>query len=136
MPRSAPRIQKIFKWIACARRPLTIDEIKEAISICPSDRSLDPEKIVTDDSRIIQYCANLAVFDSEDRTLQLAHSSVKEFLLRAPDVGDPSTENIHFQLSDAELEVGEICVTYLSFEALGQKSPEQKKWLPIGIRVF
>ncbi|KAI5838978.1 hypothetical protein DFP73DRAFT_519351, partial [Morchella snyderi] len=113
-------VQKIFKWITCARRPLTIDEIKEAISISPGDRNLDSDNITTDDSRIIQACANLVVFDSDDRKIRFAHYSVKEFLLCAPN-HDEGIANVHFQLLDAEREVGEICVTYLSFQNFGNE---------------
>jgi ankyrin repeat protein len=113
-------VQKIFKWITCARRPLAIDEIKEAISISPGDKNLNSDNITTDDSRIIQACANLVVFDSDDRTIRFAHYSVKEFLLCAPN-HDESISNVHFQLVDAEREAGEICVTYLSFQSFGMQ---------------
>ena len=36
---------KIFRWIVCARRPLLMEELKEAISIELTDTHWDSEKI-------------------------------------------------------------------------------------------
>lgn len=98
--------------MVCARRPLATGEIKEAIAISPLDRSLDPAKITTDDSRIIQACGNLTVLDNDEGTVRFAHYSVEEFPLS--NLGDNTVTDVHFRPSDAEREVGEICVTYLS----------------------
>ena len=103
--------QRIFKWIVCAKRPLLITELAEAIAFGPSDRSWDPTKI-PDHSRLIQACGNLVVFD-DDRTVRLAHHSVQQFLLEPPT--KDSIPEFHFQRSEANVEAGEICVTYLSF---------------------
>ena len=103
--------QRIFKWIVCAKRPLLITELAEAIAFAPSDRSWDPTKI-PDHSRLIQACGNLVVFD-DDRTVRLAHHSVQQFLLEPPT--KDSIPEFHFQRSEANVEAGEICVTYLSF---------------------
>lgn len=120
-------VQKIFKWMVCATRPLSMDEIKEAISISPLDKYLDPGKITTDDSKILKACANLAALDNDEGTIRFAHHSVKEFLLSAP---ADSITNIHFRLSDAECEVAEICITYLSFNIfetqISKKSTKEK----------
>jgi hypothetical protein len=102
--------QRIFKWIVCAKRPLLITELAEAIGFGPSDRSWDPTKI-PDLSRLIQACGNLVVLD--DRTVRLAHHTVQQFLLEPPT--KDSILEFHFQRSKANVEAGEICVTYLSF---------------------
>lgn len=114
--------QKVFKWMVCATRPLSMDEIKEAISISPLDKHLERSKITTDDSGILKACANLAVVDVDEDTIRFAHYSVKEFLLSTP---ADSISSIHFQYSDAAYEVAEICVTYLSFNAFGMQISKQ-----------
>jgi ankyrin repeat protein len=108
---NATLAQRIFKWIVCAKRPLLITELAEAIAFAPSDRSWDPTKI-PDHSRLIQACGNLVVFD-DDRTVRLAHHSVQQFLLESPT--KDSLPEFHFQRLKASVEAGEICVTYLSF---------------------
>ncbi|KAI9871159.1 MAG: hypothetical protein M1830_003253, partial [Pleopsidium flavum] len=104
--------QRIFKWIICAKRPLLIAELTEAIAFGPTDRSWDARKI-PDATRSIQACGNLVVFDEDDKTVRLAHHSVRQFLLEPP-TQDPISE-FHFQLSQANVEAGELCVAYLSF---------------------
>jgi hypothetical protein len=69
--------QRIFKWTICAKRPLLITELTEAIAFGPTDRSWDAKKI-PDATRSIQACGNLVVLD-EDETVRLAHHSVRQF---------------------------------------------------------
>jgi len=103
--------QRIFKWIVCAKRPLLVTELADAIAFGPSDRSWDPTKI-PDHSRLIQACGNLVVLD-DDGTVRLAHHTVQQFLLEPPT--KDSIPEFHFQQPKANVEAGEICVTYLSF---------------------
>jgi hypothetical protein len=37
--------QRVFKWIVCAKRPLLITELREAVAFGTADRSWDAEKI-------------------------------------------------------------------------------------------
>lgn len=104
--------QRIFRWIIAAKRPLVITELLEAIAFGPEDRLWDIKKI-PNASRSIQACANLVVFNKQNNTVQLAHHSVRQFLLATPPAD--SIPEFHFQLSQADLLAGEICVAYLSF---------------------
>jgi hypothetical protein len=102
---------KMFKWIVCAKRPLRVDELKEAVGVESTDSFLDLDKIPTNDEHFIRCCGNLVVFDTDDRTIRLAHYTVQQFLLS----DSTKSRRFHFRQSEAELEVGEICVAYLSF---------------------
>jgi ankyrin repeat protein len=104
--------QRIFKWIVCARRPLLLTELGEAVAFRPTDRLWDARKI-PNVSHLIQTCGNLVIFDEEDKTVRLAHHTVQQFLL-GPPVKDSISE-FHFQLSQADIEAGDTCVAYLSF---------------------
>ena len=104
--------QRIFKWVVCAKRPLLLCELAEAVAFGPSDKSWDAGKIPTQ-SRLIQACGNLVVFSEDDKTVRLAHHTVQQFLL-GPPIED-SILGFHFQLAQAEVEAGETCVAYLSF---------------------
>jgi len=103
--------QQIFKWIACAKRPLLMAELAEAIAFGPSDTSWDSTKI-PDASRLIQACGHLAVLD-DDGTARFAHHTVQQFLIGLP-LKDSISE-FHFDLSKADAGAGEICITYLLF---------------------
>jgi len=104
--------QRIFRWIIAAKRPLVITELLEAVAFGSEDRLWDIKKI-PNASRSIQACANLVVLNKQNNTVQLAHHSVRQFLLATPPA--ESIPEFHFQLSQADLRAGEICVTYLSF---------------------
>ncbi|KAH0561957.1 hypothetical protein GP486_003334 [Trichoglossum hirsutum] len=113
---------KMFKWIVCAKRPLKIDELKEAVGVEPTDSFLDPDKIPTNDEHLIRCCGNLVVFDTDDRTIRLAHYTVQQFLLSE----STKSEQFHFRQLEAELEVGEICVAYLSFSEFETQMTKSK----------
>ena len=42
----------VFIWIACARRPMKVEEVREAIAFEPCDKSWNPDKIPDDDLMI------------------------------------------------------------------------------------
>ena len=104
--------QRIFKWIVCAKRPLLLIELAEAVAFGPTDKLWDATKI-PNASRLIQTCGHLVIFDEDDKTVRLAHHTVQQFLL-GPPVKD-SIPEFHFQLPQADVEAGETCVAYLSF---------------------
>jgi len=60
---------------------------------------------------MLQCCANLIVVDLKDKTVRLAHHTVKQFLTSAVCLDSSPL----FSLSDAEFEIGRLCVTYLRY---------------------
>jgi Ankyrin repeats (3 copies) len=102
---------KAFKWIVCAKRPLRIDELKEAVGIESTHKFWDADKIPAADDCLIRCWGNLLVFDTDDRTIRLAHYTVQQFLLSE----SARSERFRIRQLEAEIEVGEICVAYLSF---------------------
>lgn len=109
--------EKVFRWIVCARRPLTIDELKEIVALDKSDKFLDVERIPSNGDRLINSCGNLVVFDRDDLTVSLAHHTVQAFLCSAPSMPSsfPYPASVHFDYNDADTNIGEICVAYLCF---------------------
>ena len=114
-PRITELAQRMLKWVVCARRPLLVEELKEAIAFEPGDRSWDNEKIPAEsnEKRFIQICGNLMFLDEEEGTVRLAHHTVQQYMLSTPK--SSTSHQYHFQLAEAQLYAGEICVTYLSF---------------------
>jgi hypothetical protein len=66
----------LFSWVVCGRRPLTLDELSEA---------LQPEfPIVCDLKDIIsQMCGQFVVVDAKSSQLKMVHQTAREFLLHA-----------------------------------------------------
>ncbi|KAI9789088.1 MAG: hypothetical protein M1816_006338 [Peltula sp. TS41687] len=102
-------VEKIYRWVAAARRPLCLQELREAISVEPCQKSFRTDRLVNDIDQMIPWCGSLVTLDEEDDLVQFAHHTVKEFLL------SHMLEDFHIELSEADYEVGEVCVTYLNF---------------------
>lgn len=125
--------KKAFRWIAVARRPLLMEELREAISIEPGDKSLIQEKIIKDNSRLLRACGNLVVFDDEDRTVRLAHHTVAEFFFSSGSLPSSNPE-FSFSRSEADLEIGEICATFLLFDEFERQVARTREAPPINAR--
>ena len=104
--------QKIFRWVVCAKRPLQLAELSEAIAFDFNDTFYDFEK-VPKTSRLIPACGNLILLDEIDDTVRFAHHTVQQFLFGEPIKS--SLGDFHFLRNDAELYTGLICMTYLLF---------------------
>jgi hypothetical protein len=100
--------------MAAAKRPLTLDELGEAISLEPCQPYFMPERLINSPKGIIRWCHGLIALHDLDDTLQFAHSSVKDFLCN-PEAARVTLQDFHFAQNDADRRLGEVCVTYLSF---------------------
>ncbi|KAE8442960.1 hypothetical protein EG329_002498 [Mollisiaceae sp. DMI_Dod_QoI] len=105
----ATMIERMFKWLVCARQPLHVDELREAVAFTLDDVEWDPNKIVTDLNRLVRACSNLVTVDTETHVVQLAHYTVEQYLL------GPETTKYHFTPQEADIMAGEFCIAYLSF---------------------
>jgi len=106
-------VKKIFKWVICARRPMTIDELHEALTITTGQKSWKEPSQKFSPSTVSKLCGNLIVFDDFDSTLSLAHHTVQAFLKSPPKT--PSLAEFSMQACKADRYLGEMCVTYLGF---------------------
>lgn len=119
---------RVFRLVASARRPLKLDEIREAIAITPGQTFRNQDRLINDTNRLIAWCGNLIVLDEEEQVIHFTHFSVKQFFLS--DAGSPSLSNFHFRLSQANHDLGEICVTYLSFKDFKRRLIQAPKVRP------
>jgi ankyrin repeat protein len=102
-------IQRMFKWIVCAREPIHFEEMREAVAFTLEDLAYDPGKLPTDLNRLVRACGNLVIVDEETQVIQLAHHTVQQYLLQQN--GSP----FQFTIKGANVMAGEFCVAYLSF---------------------
>ena len=123
-PGKAKMAEKVFRWVSTARRPLLLEELHEAIGIEPCQSSFKSEKLVTNIDQIVPFCGGFVTLEEEDEVVQFAHNSVKQFLLSSSSSG---SSNFRFQLSQADHEAGEICVTYLNFSDFKRQVAERPK---------
>ncbi|KAH6621546.1 hypothetical protein B0J18DRAFT_229761 [Chaetomium sp. MPI-SDFR-AT-0129] len=111
--RSASVAAKVFSWVAIAKRYLTLDEIREAISIEIGQLYSMPERLVNGIDQLPSWCENLVHVDEELKTVQFAHQAIHKFIIEGPT--GPQFGGFRFNLQDADHHAGEICVTYLNF---------------------
>ena len=123
--------KNIFPWVAIARRPMLLEEIREAIGMEPLQPYFKPERLVNDMSQIVSWCGNLIVLDEQDGTVQFTHQTVKMFLLDR--FWGHTNTDFHLEHRKIENHAGEICVTYLNFNEFKTKLIKQPKRLPLPI---
>ncbi|KAJ2896038.1 hypothetical protein MKZ38_005923 [Zalerion maritima] len=104
-------VQKIFPWVAVAKRHLTLDELREALSIEIGQQSSRPERLINGIERIASWCENLLRVDEELKTVEFFHHTVHDFITRR--CLRPDLEGFRVDPEDADHYAGEICVTYL-----------------------
>ena len=104
--------RKVYGLLVAARRPLTLDALREAVSVELGVTVWDPRKMVNNMLISLNCCGSLVIVDEEDSTVQLAHHSVKQYLLS--ESTRQSISQYHVELAEADLLLGDICVTYLN----------------------
>lgn len=101
----------ILRWVACAARPLSVDELREALI-------LDVHETVPQlDKNVSAICGHL-VFVDKAGLVHTAHQTVKEYLFRKRSSGD-----FGFALDRAEehARIAKICLTFLCSDAMQTK---------------
>ena len=92
--------KKVFQWVVCSQRPLTIGELEEAISITADQKSWRSPPFKLDLSRLCRMCGNLVKYDKANKTVSLAHHTVLSFLLGCSDT--PRIASFTFEEKRAE----------------------------------
>lgn len=95
--------KEVFLWMAIARRPMLLEELREAIAVEVLQSYSNPQRHVNGMSQILSWCGNLIVLDEDDGTIQFTHQMVKR----------------------------ERCVTYLNFNDFKTKLIKQQKLLSL-----
>lgn len=98
----------ILGLVMTARRPLTTEELREALSVTPGQTVWDPRRLLNDVKKTLACCGGLITINEEDFSLRMIHHSVRTFLCAGQDTDQ-------FDLSRANREMAEIIVTYLNY---------------------
>ncbi|KAG9849747.1 hypothetical protein KCU98_g2699, partial [Aureobasidium melanogenum] len=103
--------KKVFHFMAAAKKPLSPEELGEAISVVPCQPYFMPERLLNDSDGIVRWCHGLVAFDELDENLQFTHSSVKDFLCGLA-TEQSTLPGFHFQQDEADRQFGE-CFSFL-----------------------
>lgn len=90
-------------------------EVVEGIAVEIGHESMDPSAKLNEPEDILDICGGLIDLDEENRTLGLAHFTVKEYLISTDIVQGPAV-GYHVQSTVAHAELAKICLTYIIFD--------------------
>lgn len=101
----------ILELISIARRPLTTEEVREALSVVPGETTWNEANLPNDIHSTLACCGSLIIVDEEELTIRFVHHSVKQFLIREyrDSVGQVLTED------GMHMRVAGVIITYLSY---------------------
>ncbi|KAM0542202.1 hypothetical protein ACHAPJ_012894 [Fusarium lateritium] len=105
--------KKIFAWTAAVLQPMTLPQLREALSIEIGQHSLQQEDLISGIDRLTAWCENFVHVEEADNTVHFGHHSIREFLL-TPDSG--AFKALHIDAYECSQLVGEICITYISLD--------------------
>jgi ankyrin repeat protein len=97
-------VVKILSWVFHARRPLSMDELREALSIDSGDSRLNSFYFL-EPSAIVEVCKSLVTYDESNGIVRFTHYTVQDYL---------QTKRPEILLNVVEL--AKTLLTYLSFD--------------------
>jgi hypothetical protein len=100
-------------WVLYAKRPLHIDELRVAMAIEEGDSRLDDEDL-TSAQTLVKVCGSFVIYDKDSGVVELAHETVKEFLLSR-----------HLCQLLSEVDIAKTCLTYLLFDGFNGPCPDE-----------
>jgi hypothetical protein len=71
---------RTLSWVLYAKRPFHINELREAVAIEGGDHGISEEDL-TPAQILVNVCGSFLIYDEESGVIELAHETVKEFLL-------------------------------------------------------
>lgn len=106
-------VQRCLRWIVHSNGELSIAALCEAISINNDDTTLDREAVPEEDE-ILRRCSSLIRKSASTSGLELAHYTVKEFLMGVNRDSDSEFGIYHIDPMYDDPELAVTCLTYLS----------------------
>lgn len=111
---NVPFAQRVFPWIAVAKRNLHIEEVLELLCVEVGKRALNQGQRISSPDRLILWCGNLIQVNEEDSSICFTHRTIFEFIIGKP--SRPNLDRFHVDVEQAGHNAGEVCVTYLHLD--------------------
>ncbi|WAO93267.1 NACHT domain-containing protein [Fusarium falciforme] len=117
---------KLFKLVASAEPPLSMDELRVASNVEPGNTTWDNSTLSRSGKALISaYGGSLLDIDEEDFRVRFIHYSVLLHLTTPS--SDVKTHAFHFDLEEAERALGAVCVTYLNYSVFENRVSTAQK---------
>ncbi|KAH6899018.1 hypothetical protein B0T10DRAFT_127038 [Thelonectria olida] len=108
---------RLFMLVAGAIRPLTTKELRSALNITPGDPTWNESSVVLDPNSLVWHGGGglLEIDEASDEVYWIHHSAMRYLLIQQhSDEDDSASNGLRFHLSDADVELARVCVTYLN----------------------
>ena len=117
-------VQRTLRWLVVVRGVITrtgfrIDALKEALSIKEGIARLRRDA-VPNEFDILRSCSSLVRRSASGEELELAHFTVKEFLLGID--RDSRFSAYRVDVEQSEVELGKVCLTYLTLQDFNSRA--------------
>lgn len=103
--------RRILELITVAYRPLTTEQLREALSVVPGDTHWNWARMPNDIYAALACCGSLVIVDEETLSVKFIHHSVKQFLLS----GSRKVAGQTFTIQNAHRTMASIIMTYLNY---------------------
>ena len=107
----------VLRWVAVARRPLTVEELAMALTLGTGtwEKSTMPPEDLLDEFRDGYKCCEPFVYvDTRNYTINLVHQSAKDYLLGKHLQGKDDLSHYHVDLDEANHFALKTCWAYMS----------------------
>ncbi|KAJ5193312.1 hypothetical protein N7449_009454 [Penicillium cf. viridicatum] len=108
--RAAGQAMKLLQYCGTVKRPLSVTEYREALSLSLEQKTFDHGKVPNNMDRIINGCCGLTFVDEEEDTIHYVHRSVKERLFISN-----GSHTAQFEITSVDQNFGFLCMIYLDF---------------------
>ncbi|KAH8703398.1 hypothetical protein BGW36DRAFT_288956 [Talaromyces proteolyticus] len=120
---------KTLQLVASAYRPLTLGELREALSVTPGDNVMDTTKFINDIQKTVSCCGGLLELEEEALTVHFVHPSAIQHLFCVEKNRESNSTSARFSKTEADILMGSICVTYLNWNVFETRlAAQQKQW--------
>ena len=118
-------VSRVLRWIiqekSSWRKEFSTAALCEAVSVNVGDSRRDLHAI-PDEADILKWCSSLVRKSADGTTIELAHFTVKEFLLQLKDEDTGEFAAYCVRLGHDEIELAKTCLTYLNFQEFDQEN--------------
>ena len=112
-PGNSELVMALLRWVVCAARPLTVEELREALRLDIGEVLPQLERTAS------SICGNLIYVDSQSK-VRSAHHTVQEYLFRAD-----ADSRYAIKRPEAHSKIATVCLKYLSGDEM--RSPRYRK---------
>ena len=119
-------VQRTLRWLVVAKWELTVSALREALSMEDGTPRLDRDA-VPDEFILLRSCSSLVRRSASGQGLELAHFTVKEFLLGIDCDSEFSAYRV--DVEESEVELGKVCLTYLTLQDFNSGGPWSQETL-------